>query len=78
MLSDAAIKRLLAACGGADFGSRRDLALIRVLLACPRRGEVVSIQVGADHLVLKRGTATADQGSPHRAIFTVTLPPYSE
>jgi site-specific recombinase XerD len=60
VLGDNDIKRLLAACGGADFGSRRDLALIRVLLEGPRRGEVTSMQAGADHLVLKRGAAWAE------------------
>lgn len=59
VLSDSDIKKLLAACGGADFNSRRDLALLRCLLEGPRRGEVTSMKTDADHLALKRGAASA-------------------
>lgn len=45
VLSDDALRALLATCGGRDFESRRDLALLRLLLdAGIRRGEVAGMR----------------------------------
>ena len=45
------LRRLLKACQGRDFDDRRDLAIIRVMVACGlRRSELAGIQVGDIHL----------------------------
>jgi site-specific recombinase XerD len=60
VLSATDLKRLLATCKtGKDFNSRRDYALLAVLMEGPRRGEVVSMQVGPEYLHLKRGEGWA-------------------
>lgn len=60
VLSEDAIRRLLKACEGRSFDHRRDQAMLRVLLEGPRRGEVVSMQTGPEHLNLKRHEAWAE------------------
>jgi site-specific recombinase XerD len=58
VLSQEDVRRLIAACRGPEFENRRDEALIRFMhdTGC-RRGEVASMQVTAEWLNLKQGTA---------------------
>jgi site-specific recombinase XerD len=75
VLSASDIKRLLRTCGGKDFAQRRDQALLRVLLEGPRRGEVVSMQVGLERLHLKRHESWAEvTGKTGRRILNLSNP----
>jgi site-specific recombinase XerD len=73
VLSDEALRRLLATCGGADFTSRRDTAIIMLFLdGGLRLSELAGLQVAdadlRDRIVYVVGKASRRSGPRHRAV----------
>jgi site-specific recombinase XerC len=73
VLSDEALRRLLATCGGADFTSRRDMAIIMLFLdGGLRLSELAGLQVAdvdlRDRIVYVVGKASRRSGPRHRAV----------
>jgi site-specific recombinase XerD len=64
-LTDDQVAALVRTCNGKDFGSRRDEAIIRLMLECGlRAGELVALEVG--DIDLSRGIATVRRGKGGR------------
>jgi site-specific recombinase XerD len=73
VLSDEALRRLLATCAGTDFTSRRDMAIIMLFLdGGLRLSELAGLQVAdvdlRDRIVYVVGKASRRSGPRHRAV----------